>query len=187
MDPVSAVSAGGRGLISIEEFNRLNDELMQLKAEKYEAVARERRLTEQLNELQKQQQPKKEFLGGVFKKKTTPSALEAPAAGPSELELLQRKVSSLEAEIALHKSTKDQLSRDLDAARTDTEDQRSTFKRSLQSLSEKNAELQARLLQAGSGDAPCAAQADAAADAPASSPVVASVSPTISSTASLAV
>lgn len=58
---------------------------------------------------------------------------------------LRRQVGALEAEIVLHKETKDQLARDLDAARSDLADQRRTFKASLASLSSKNTDLETRL------------------------------------------
>lgn len=65
-----------------------------------------------------------------------------------EARKLKQKISALEAELVLHRETKNQLARDLDSARTDLADQRQTFKSGLAAVSEKNTDLEARLLTA---------------------------------------
>lgn len=89
---------------------------------------------------------------------TTASA-QAPAVDPKVYKALQEKAEALdtensklklsmrnlEAEIVLHKETKDQLSRQVKATQLDIEDQRRLFKASMAELSERNKELTAQL------------------------------------------
>lgn len=66
-------------------------------------------------------------------------------AAEAEASRLRQTVKNMEAEIALHKETKDELARSLKAQQLDMEDQRRLFKASMAELSERNKDLLAQL------------------------------------------
>eukprot|EP00051_Salpingoeca_urceolata_P003147 m.55571 g.55571 ORF g.55571 m.55571 type:complete len:1016 (+) comp12539_c0_seq2:251-3298(+) len=121
---------------------------------------------------------KKSFFG-VFGGKDkaaakTPSPQQAPQqktrpkqekARPKDLTMALRKVDQLQAEMELHRDTKDQLARELESTKRDMDDQRQTFKSSIAQLSSANAQLESQLLAAREQLAQLGAEAAAAAAA----------------------
>lgn len=140
------------GMVSTEEFERMQAELNALRSFKYESIERHRQLAK-LDEQKPMEKDEKKAVhrtlektmsfAGAFNKRLrnaaakTMSGTKEKAAQAEQVSILQRRIHELESEIQLHKETKDQLAEELRNVTDDFHDQRMSYQSTIQDLTLK--------------------------------------------------
>lgn len=140
-------------IVSSEEFVRMQNELMALRNFKYESLERAKQTPKPVDEEVKKGPEKKSTralektmsFAGAFNKRlrgaNKNNGDKKTHQSTEEVANLQRKINELEAEIMLHKETKDHLANELQSVNGDFDDQRVSYQTTIADLTRANSEL----------------------------------------------